>query len=255
VLVDSHCHLAAEAFAEDRAAVLERAWAAGVGHIVLIGESPEVAERALEIAGDDSRLSVAAGLHPHEASRWSATLELGLRQLARDTRVVAIGETGLDYHYDHAPRARQREALEAQLGLARETGRPVVIHAREADEDLAAVLRSHPGTRGIMHSYSSGPELLDTAVGLGYFISFSGMLTFRNWGRDDLVRRVPLDRLLVETDAPYLAPVPHRGHRNEPAWARLTAERLAAVVGLGVDECLALTGENAARAFGTRLAA
>ena len=255
MLVDTHCHLAASAFAEDHPAVLERAWAAGVGHIVLIGESPEAATRALDIMGDDPRLSLAPGLHPHDASSWTDETDAWLRATARDSRVVAIGETGLDYHYDHSPRPRQREVFERHLSLAAELGLPAVIHAREADEDVAAVLRNHPGCRVILHSFSSGPELLRAALELGHFVSFSGMVTFRNWGRDEMVRAVPTDRLLIETDAPYLAPVPHRGRRNEPAYVRLTAERLGAVLGVEAEEIIRRTGANAADVFGARLEA
>jgi TatD DNase family protein len=255
VLVDTHCHLAAPDFAEDHAAVLGRAWAAGVGHIVLIGESPEAATRSLALMADDPRLSLALGLHPHEASRWTDETEGWLRAAARDSRVVAIGETGLDYHYDHSPRPRQREVFERHLGLAAEFGLPAVIHARDADDDVAAVLRNHPGCRVILHSFSSGPGLLQAALDLGHFVSFSGMVTFRNWGRDQMVHAVPPDHLLLETDAPYLAPVPHRGRRNEPAYVRLTAERIGTVLGIEVSEVIRRTGANAADLFGSRLAA
>ncbi|MDH4131490.1 MAG: TatD family hydrolase [Gemmatimonadota bacterium] len=255
VLVDTHCHLAASDFAEDHQAVLERAWGAGVGHIVLIGESPEAAARALAIVGNDPRLSLALGLHPHEAASWTDETEAWLRAAAPDPRVVAIGETGLDYHYDHSPRPRQRQVFERQLSLAAELRLPAVIHAREADQDVAAVLRGHPDCRVVLHSFSSGPGLLEAALDLGHFVSFSGMVTFRNWGRDDMIRAVPPDRLLLETDAPYLAPVPHRGHRNEPAYVRLTAERIGAVLGIETGEVIRRTGANAALLFGSRLAA
>ena len=255
MLVDTHCHLAASAFAEDCQAVLERAWAAEVGRIVLIGESPEAAARALAIAGEDPRLSVAIGLHPHDADGWTDDTGAWLRATAVDPRVVAIGETGLDYHYDHSPRPRQRDVFESQLSLATELGLPAVIHAREADDDVVAVLRNHPRCRAILHSFSSGPALLQVALELGHFVSFSGMVTFRNWGRDEMVRTVPADRLLIETDAPYLAPVPHRGHRNEPAYVRLTAGRIAEVLGIETGEVIRQTGANAALVFGPRMAA
>jgi TatD DNase family protein len=255
VLIDTHCHLAAPAFAGEVDAVLQRAWEAGVGHIVIIGETPEAAAAALALAGDDRRLSISAGLHPHEASRWGGETEDWLRETARDPRLVAIGETGLDYHYDHSPRPRQREAFERQLGLAADLGLPAVIHAREADDDVAAVLRNHPRCRAILHSFSSGPGLLQAALDLGHFVSFSGMVTFKNWGRDEMLRAVPANRLLLETDAPYLAPVPHRGRRNEPAYVRLTAERVGGVLGLTGDEIIRRTGANAAEVFGERLAA
>jgi TatD DNase family protein len=255
VLIDTHCHLAAPAFAGEVDGVLRRAWEAGVGHIVIIGETPEAAASALAIAGEDGRISISAGLHPHEASSWSAETEEWLRKTARDPRLVAIGETGLDYHYDHSPRPRQREAFEGQLALAADLGLPAVIHAREADDDVAAVLRNHPRCRAVLHSFSSGAGLLQAALDLGHFVSFSGMVTFKNWGRDEMLRAVPANRLLLETDAPYLAPVPHRGRRNEPAYVRFTAERLGVVLGLTGDEIIRRTGANAAEVFGERLAA
>ena len=156
---------------------------------------------------------------------------------------------GLDYHYDHSPRPAQRAAFEAQLGLAREAGKPAVIHAREADDDVAAILRAHPDVPAILHSFSSGPGLLRAGLDLRHYVSFSGMVTFKNWRLDQAILDVPLDRILVETDGPYLAPVPHRGTRNEPGFVRHVAERLAAVRGLPVDELIAVTGANAARVF------
>lgn len=253
-LVDSHCHLGGEAYAADRDAVLERAWAAGVGHVVVIGESPEAVPGALALAAADARLSATAGLHPHEASRWTPGMAEWLAAALRDPRVVAAGETGLDYHYDHAPRPAQREAFEAQLELARAAGKPAVIHAREADDDVLAVLRNHPRTVAVLHSYSSGAGLLEGALALGHYASFSGMVTFKSWQADALVRAVPADRLLVETDGPYLAPVPVRGRRNEPAFVRHVAERVAAVRGVPVEELVAATGANARRLFGPRVA-
>jgi TatD DNase family protein len=193
-------------------------------------------------------------LHPHEARHWNTATAERLAGLLVEAEVVAVGETGLDYHYDHSPRDRQRAALEAQLDLARRLGKPVVIHAREADDDLAAILRHHPGVTAVLHSFSSGDTLLDAALDLGHYVGLSGMLTFRSWQRDDAVRRVPLNRLLVETDAPYLAPVPNRGKRNEPAWVVHTVARLAQVLGVEVERVRDLTTENARRLFGPRVA-
>ncbi len=253
MLIDTHCHLGAEAFAADVAEVLDRAWAAGVAHVIVVGESPEAAARALSLVDTYPRLSATAGLHPHEASRWTADSEDWLAGLLRDPRVVAAGEMGLDYHYDHSPRDRQREVFDRQLALARAAGKPAVIHAREADDDVAAVLSNHPGATVVLHSFSSGPSLLRTALDRGHYLSFSGMITFKNWGRDDMLRAIPADRLLVETDAPYLAPVPHRGRRNEPAFVRQTAEQLARVRGVSPEQFIQETGANARRVFGGRV--
>ncbi len=253
MLVDSHCHLADPAFAADAGEVMARARDAGVGHVVVIGETPEAADRALALAGAHPGCSATAGLHPHEAARWTTDLAAALRTRLADPRVVAVGETGLDYHYDHAPRERQQEAFAAQLALAAALGKPAVVHAREADADVAALLANQPDAIAILHSFSS-PGLLRAALGAGHYVSFSGMVTFRSWALDDAVRAVPAERLLLETDAPYLAPVPHRGRRNEPAFVAETARRVAAVRGVTPEELARATTENAVRAFGPRLA-
>jgi TatD DNase family protein len=253
VLVDTHCHLGDAAFDADVAEVVARAGASGVGHIVVVGESPEAATRALDLVDRHPGLSATAGVHPHVADQWSPASSAWLAALLHDARVVAVGEMGLDYHYDHAPRNRQREAFEAQLDLAARAGKPAVIHAREADDDVAKILGNHPRAVALLHSFSGGDALLDAGLALGHYVSFSGMVTFRNWGRDAAIRRVPADRLLLETDAPYLAPVPHRGKRNEPAFVREVAARIAAVRGIGFDEVCALTTRNAVRVFGNRL--
>jgi TatD DNase family protein len=253
MLVDTHCHLADPAYDPDRGDVLDRAWAAGLAHVVVIGESPAASDRALALAEAHDRLSVTAGVHPHDASVWTTESAAWLRERIRHPRVVAVGEMGLDYHYDHAPRGAQRVAFEAQLALAAETAKPAVIHAREADDDVASVLHHQPDAVAILHSFSSGPGLLRAGLVLRHYVSFSGMVTFRNWRLDQAILETPLDRLLLETDGPYLAPVPHRGRRNEPAFVRQVAERIAAVRGLPTDELIARTGENAARVFGLRL--
>jgi TatD DNase family protein len=249
VLIDTHCHLADSAYAPDRAEVLERAWAVGVKRVVVIGESRPSAEAALAMAQIEPRLVATAGIHPHDANGWSSDSETWLRELLRDPHVAAVGEIGLDFHYDHSPRPDQHRAFEAQLALATESGKPAVIHAREADEDVAAILAAHPNVTAILHSFSSGLGLLRAGLVLRHYVSFSGMVTFKNWGLDDAIRETPLDRLLLETDAPYLAPAPHRGKRNEPAFVRKVAERVAVVRGMSVDELIAVTGQNANRAF------
>lgn len=253
MLVDTHCHLGDAAFAADVAQVVDRAAGAGVGHMVVIGESRDAAARALALAGADPRLSATAGVHPHTAGDWDGLAPAWLADALQDERVVAAGEMGLDYHYDLAPRGRQREALDAQLAIAAAAGKPAIIHAREADDDLAALLRNHPRTVAILHSWSSGPGLLETVLGLGHYVSFSGMVTFKSWAGGDAVRRVPLDRILLETDAPYLAPVPHRGRRNEPAYVADVARRIAAVRGLPLEELTDATTGNAGRVFGARV--
>ncbi len=252
-LVDTHCHLADPAYDPDRPDALSRAWAAGVGHIVVIGESRDAADRALALAAAEPRLSTTAGIHPHTATEWHPRTERWLREALEDARVVAAGEMGLDYHYDHSPRDVQRAAFDAQLALAAEAGKPAVIHARDADADVIAAFRAHPRTVAVLHSFSSGMGLLRTGLEMGHYVSFSGMATFRSWKLDDAIRETPIDRILVETDGPYLAPVPHRGRRNEPAFVRATAERVAAVREIAVEELIERTGANARRLFGGRV--
>jgi TatD DNase family protein len=249
VLIDTHCHLADAAYASDLPEVLERTWSAGVGRVVVVGESRASAERALGLAAGEPRLLVTAGIHPHNAKSWDPEVEAWLRETVRDPRIVAVGETGLDFHYDHSPRETQLAAFDAQLGLAAEIGKPAVIHARDADEEVAALLEAHPATTAILHSFSSGMRLLRVGLLHRHYVSFSGMVTFKNWQHDDAIRETPMDRLLLETDGPYLAPVPHRGKRNEPGFVRHVAERVATVRGLAVEDLIAETGNNAQRVF------
>ncbi|HSB55550.1 MAG TPA: TatD family hydrolase, partial [Gemmatimonadales bacterium] len=233
---------------------LARAWAAGVAHVVVIGESAAALETGLALAERDPRVSVTAGVHPHDAAGWGPDTGAWLAERLADPRVVGTGEMGLDYHYDHSPREVQRDVFDRQLALACAAGKPAVIHARSADPDVEAILRNHPSVTAILHSFSSGAGLLRAALAAGHYVSFSGMVTFRNWRDDDLVRMVPDDRLLLETDAPYLAPVPHRGKRNEPAFVRETAFRVAQIRGVAAEALIAETGANARRVFGGRLA-
>ena len=255
MLIDAHCHLADGAFDGDRALVLARARRAGVGHVVVIGESVEVADRAVALARDIPGLSATAGVHPHDARGWSPEAERRLRELLVDPVAVAVGETGLDYHYDHASRDAQRRAFEAQLALAAEMGRPVVVHAREADDDVAALLAAWaPRVPAVvLHSFSSGDALFAAGMDVGAYFSFSGMITFSGWTAGTQLATVPANRLLVESDAPYLAPVPHRGHRNEPAYVREVAEALAQRRREPLATLADRTAENARRVFGTRL--
>jgi TatD DNase family protein len=255
-LVDAHCHLGDRAFESDRDTVLDRARAAGVAHVVVIGESLAGSERAVALARAVKGLSATAGVHPHDASSWSADALARLRALLEQPEVVAVGETGLDYHYEHSPRDAQRRAFEAHLELATELDKPVVVHAREADEDMAAMLRGWGGEKAgvVLHSFSSGADVWEAGMAIGAYFSFSGMITFKNWTLTGRLTACPADRLLVETDAPFLAPVPHRGTRNEPAYVREVAARAAALRGESLDALAQRTTENARRCFGARLA-
>jgi TatD DNase family protein len=253
-LVDTHCHLADTAFDPDRAAVLARAAAAGVEHVVLIADSVDTTDTCRHLAATHG-LSATAGVHPHAATTWSAEAAARVADALNDPAVVAVGETGLDYHYDHSPRPAQRHAFEAQLRLAADHRRAVVVHAREADADLAPLVtdwgRAVPAL--VLHSFSSGPAVFEAGLEVGAYFSFSGMITFRNWAHGDRVAACPSDRLLLETDAPYLAPVPLRGRRNEPAFVQYVARRAAVLRGESPETIARLTTTNAARCFGPRV--
>jgi len=251
-LVDAHCHLGDAAFDPDREAVLARARDADVGHVVVIGATLPESERAVGLARSRPGLSATAGVHPHEARHWSPAAAARLRDLLALPEVVALGETGLDYHYEHSPRDAQRDAFEAQLKLAAEVRKPVVVHAREADDDMVAMLRDVE-TTVVLHSFSSGPGVFEAGLAIAAYFSFSGMITFKNWTMTDRLAACPPDRLLVETDGPYLAPVPHRGKRNEPAFVRAVVEALARARGESLDSIGQRTTDNARRLFGPRL--
>jgi TatD DNase family protein len=230
---DSHVHLASPQFAADVHDVIARAQTAGAALMVCIGESPEAAARARDIAAQyPGLIATTIGLHPHDASAWTDAHPHAIREGVA-AGAVAIGECGLDYHYDHSPRDVQRRVFAEQLALAAALDRPVVVHTREAEADTIAMVReagAH-GVRGVLHCFTGSAALADAALDVGWLLSLSGVITFKRYADDDLLRRVPPDRLMVESDAPYLAPVPHRGHRNEPAWVPLTLAKLAAVLG------------------------
>lgn len=249
MLIDTHCHLTDTAFVSDQAAVLERMRAAGVTRALVIESELGRLGATLEWAADQSGIGVATGCHPHDAIRWNDAVSEQVCRAWVDPLVRAAGELGLDYHYDHSPRDVQRRVFADQVGMAVDAGLPVIIHAREADADVASVLRNHPGATVVLHSFSSGAVLRDVGLASGWYFSFSGMVTFRTWTQLDTVRAVPDDRLLVETDSPYLAPVPHRGQRNEPAFVAEVARRVAEIRETTAELIAATTTANALRLF------
>ena len=235
--------------------MLGRAQAAGVAHVVVIGESLAGSERSAALARGRPGLSATAGVHPHEAGKWSDEARTRVRELLAAPEMVAVGETGLDYHYMHSPRDVQRAAFEAHLELGAQLGKPVIVHARDADADMAAMLGALAPRPPVvvLHSFSSGDAVWEAGMAIGAYFSFSGMITFKNWALTGRLAACPPDRLLVETDAPYLAPVPHRGSRNEPGFVRDVAERAAALRGEPFDALARRTTENARRCFGARI--
>lgn len=253
MLIDSHCHLDFPDFAEERDAIVANARAAGVGRMVTISTRVRRFDQIRSIAETYDQVFCSVGTHPHNAAEELDVTADELVALARHPKVVAIGEAGLDYFYDHAPREAQAQGLRTHIEAARRTQLPLVIHARDADADMAAILTEETGKGAfpfILHCFSSGRALAETGVALGGYVSFSGILTFKkSEGLRDIARGVPRGRLLVETDAPYLAPVPHRGKRNEPAYVAHTAKVLAETIGVGEAEIADITTANCLRLF------
>ncbi len=239
-MIDSHCHIDMPQFDADREQAVARARAAGVETMLVVGGMDEDAGhlRALKVAEAFS-LPASSGVHPHEARLATPATYDELRGLAREGRIVAVGEIGLDFHYDHSPREVQRDVFRAQVRLAREVGLPVIVHTREADAETAALLEEEGAgeTGGVIHCFTGGHDLARRALALGFYVSFSGIVAFsRAETIQEVARTVPLDRMLVETDSPFLAPPPHRGKRNEPAFVVEVARKVAALRGQTVEE-------------------
>ncbi|MFI5398852.1 MAG: TatD family hydrolase [Candidatus Binatia bacterium] len=253
-LIDSHCHLDEERFDTDRDAVIARALAAGVTRMVTIGASGgmQANHDALALAERHAAVFATVGVHPHEASTVSAAILDEITRLARAPKVVAIGETGLDYYYDRSPRPVQREALRQFIQLARQLALPLVVHLRDAYEDALIILREEQAADvgGVIHCFSGDRGAARSFLDLGFDVSFSGIITFKNAEELRAVARmVPADRLLVETDAPFLAPVPYRGKRNEPAYVVYTAAAIAEIRQLSLQDLAAVSRANTERRF------
>jgi TatD DNase family protein len=259
-LIDSHAHLGDERFDDDRAAVLRRARGAGVEALLVIGYNADSSARAIDIAqagpvsasSHSPALYATAGFAPHNVSEADAEALATVASSLDQPRVVAVGEIGLDYHYD-MPKDEQRALFDRQVGWAVERGLPVVVHSREAEEDVVAILERHVlagGCRGVIHCFTESHRMAERVIELGFYVSFAGILTFRN--AEDLretAARVPLERTLIETDSPYLAPVPHRGKRNEPAFVAEVARTLAEIHATSAEKVAAITGRNARELF------
>jgi TatD DNase family protein len=249
-LVDSHCHLDFPDFTAERDAVIGRARAAGVDTMLTISTRLDQFDGVRAIAEAHEGIWCSVGAHPHEAADHGALLPEHLVALAAHPKVIGIGETGLDFHYDLSPRDIQARVFRSHIAASRASGLPLIIHAREADREIAHILEEERPPPGVLHCFSSGRALAEAAIGLGFYTSISGIVTFRN--ADELraiVRDLPLDRLLVETDAPFLAPVPYRGKRNEPAFVVATAAAVAKLKGLAEPDLAAATRENFFRLF------
>jgi TatD DNase family protein len=267
-LADAHCHLDAAHFQEGPAAVMERAREAGVIGFVVVGLAAEGSEPgadpldparfAVDLArGAPDRVTACVGIHPHDAASWTAHLHEGMRTLAGAPEVAAVGEIGLDYHYDHSPREVQRAVFARLIGLARELGKPIVVHTRSAPEDTLSILEGEGAHEvgGIIHCFSEDPAFAERALALGFDLSFSGIVTFKSArGVREVAATAPLHRILVETDSPFLAPVPLRGKRCEPAYVVHTARCIAELRGVSLDEVAAAALANTERRFARKFA-
>jgi TatD DNase family protein len=251
-MIDTHCHLDHKQFDADRAAMLERAFAEGVEAMIIPAVEPSRFEAVRSLVASDARLFCGIGIHPHHASEATPEALRRVEELSEDERVQAIGEIGLDYHYNFAPRDVQQEVFRKHLRLAKQRGLPIIVHNRESDNDLFNLLHEEQdgSLKGVLHCFSSPPERAREAVDLGFHVSFTGNITFKsNAALAESVAEVPLDRLMIETDAPYMAPVPHRGKRNEPAYVRLVAEKIAEIRSCSLHDVLAMTTTNARTLF------
>lgn len=256
MLIDSHCHLDSPQFDPDRDQAIERALAAGVERMVAIGsgDGPPDLEAGVRLADRHPPFWATVGVHPHDAAKASDESYQRLAELLKHPKVIAMGEIGLDYHYDHSPREVQRQVFVEQMRVARDARKPIVIHTREAWEDTLALLEQHwkpSGLPGIMHCFSGTAAEARRCVELGFYLSFGGIVTFpKALDLQEAARSAPADRILVETDAPYLAPVPRRGKRNEPAFVVETARKLAELRGVALESIAAMTTGNFERLFG-----
>lgn len=247
-LFDTHCHLEDERFREDREQVIEALLHEGVENAVSVGSDLDSSRRCIALAETHPFLYAAAGVHPHEAKDAGEGYLHELRDMLRHPRVVALGEIGLDYYYDLSPRDIQKKVFEQQLDLAYENDMPVILHIRDAHGDVLDILRAHRSklTGGIIHCYSGSAESVKEYTGMGFHISFAGPVTFKNAVKlREAAGAVPLNRLLIETDSPYLSPEPKRGQRNQPAYVRFVCEKLAEVRGMEPEEMAELTWRNA----------
>ena len=241
-------------FDSDRPGVIKRATDAGVSHLITIGTDIEDSRKAIAIAEEHVNIFAAVGIHPHDVKDISDIDNISetIKKLASNKKVVALGETGLDYHYMHSPAKLQQEHFRLEINVAKSMGIPVIVHSREAKEDTLQILKEEytGSTGGVLHCFSGDMEMAEKAMEMGLYISFSGVITFKN-ARNilDIVKAVPLNRILIETDSPFLSPVPHRGRRNEPAYVKLVAEKIAEVKDISLEELGSAVMSNASKLF------
>ena len=254
ILIDTHCHLIMNQYDPDRSGVIQRARDAGVERMITIGTDLEESRRTVALAEEHNFISAAVGIHPHDVKEIKdpEAAYQALNALTSNSKVVALGEAGLDYHYMHSPASLQQEHFRIMIRMAKACNLPLIVHTREAKEDTLKLLREEAGDqlRGVFHCFSGDMEMAEAALAMGFYLSFSGVITFQNAKQIlEIVKAVPLDRVLTETDAPFLAPHPHRGKRNEPAYVRHITEKIAEVRGLSIEETAKAAFANAAKLF------
>jgi len=251
-LVDTHAHLDFPRFDKDRKEVIERAIDGGVKIIVNIGSSMTSSRNSVELSRRYNEIYSVVGIHPHNADSFNLNVSKKLESLSENKKVVAIGEIGLDFHYDNSPREKQKQAFRAQLRLAKSLDLPVVIHTRDADEETLKILREENADKigGIMHCFASDKKMASEILDLGFYIAFGGLITFKNLNNlREVVKEVPINKILVETDAPYLTPDPYRGKRNEPLYVKYVAEKISEIKGLSKEEIAKKTTQNAKKVY------
>lgn len=254
MLIDTHCHLTMYEAGPDRSGVIQRATESGISRLITIGTDLEDSRQAIAIAEEHDSIYAAVGVHPHDVKDFtdSERVSANIRELASNKKVVALGETGLDYHYMHSPASIQQEHFRLEINLAKSLGLPVIIHSREAKEDTLRILKEEEVqlTGGVLHCFSGDMDMAEQAMEMGLYISFSGVITFKNAGKIlDIVSAVSLHRILIETDAPFLTPHPHRGKKNEPAYVKYVAEKIAEVKDISLEELGTTVMSNASRLF------
>ncbi len=249
-MIDSHAHLTSEEYSEDLDLVIERAAQSGVEAIICVGFDLESSRRCVELTEKYAAVFAAVGIHPHDASKLNNQALAELEGLCKHKKVVAVGETGLDFYRNLSPRDSQEKAFIEQIRLAKRVSLPVIVHSRDAHRRVIEILTSEGVSRGVMHCFSGGAQIAKEAIDLGLYISFAGPVTYGGSKFNEIVRIVPSDRLLIETDCPYLSPVPHRGRRNEPSYLRFIVEKLAGMMNLSAQDVAAMTAQNARLLFG-----
>jgi TatD DNase family protein len=250
-MIDTHCHLNDKSYDLDLDEVIKSAFAAGVENIIVPATNPNDLEKTLKIAEKDERIFAAVGVHPHDAKRVNSQVLEKINELANNKKVKAIGEIGLDYHYEHSPKKEQIFALEKQFEIAQNKDLPILLHNRESDEDMISFLKSNrnENTKGVLHCFSSDMKMLENILDMNFYVAFTANITFAKTNLDEVVKNTPLDKLLLETDSPYMTPPPNRGKRNVPQTVKIVAEKISKIKNISIEEVIKMTTENAKKLF------